>query len=225
MSTIGDIRFDLRVEGVAAGVIVARDRLVEPAGPDLLAEIAQAVQVASDRPVDEDRKKAVRNLLRYGRYKPTGRGKPASEYLLRSAGEARFPVINNLVDALNMVSLTSMLPISLIDFDRAGTTEFALRRGTAGEAYVFNQGGQTIGLEDLLLVSALPEDRPCANPVKDSMATKLVDGSTHVMAVIYASAELEQVARQATDQLAAAFAECGSVDGVHKTVLHPRSEV
>ena len=29
----------------------------------------------------------MRELLRYGGYKPTGRGKPASEYLVRAAGE------------------------------------------------------------------------------------------------------------------------------------------
>src|SRR5262245_25422439 len=60
----------------------------------------------------------VRDLLRHGGFKPAGRSKPASEYLVGALAEGRFPRINALVDACNVVSLHSGLPISLVDLDR-----------------------------------------------------------------------------------------------------------
>src|SRR4051812_32854911 len=51
--------------------------------------------------VDDKVRGAVRALLRHGGYKPSGRGKPASEYLQAAMAEARFPSINPLVDVCN----------------------------------------------------------------------------------------------------------------------------
>lgn len=56
---------------------------------------------------------------RNGRYKPTGRGKPANEYLLRAANDGTFPSINGLVDSNNLLSLEHMVPISVWDLDLA----------------------------------------------------------------------------------------------------------
>ncbi len=67
---------------------------------------------------DDSVRKSVRDLLRHGGYKPTGRGKPASEYLLGAAAGAPLPEINAAVDACNAVSLHSGLPISVVDLDR-----------------------------------------------------------------------------------------------------------
>lgn len=64
-------------------------------------------------------RKAVRDLLREGGFKPSGRSKPASEYL---AGVDSLGGINPVVDACNAASLHSGLPISVVDLDRhAGT--------------------------------------------------------------------------------------------------------
>src|SRR5687767_3750023 len=62
---------------------------------------------------------AVRDMLRHGGYKPTGRGKPASEYLVRTAEEDGIRSINLPVDACNVVSLHSGFPISVVDMDLA----------------------------------------------------------------------------------------------------------
>src|SRR6516225_9048227 len=48
---------------------------------------------------------AIRTMLRHGGYNPTGRGKPASEYLLRPARESAIRSINVAVDVCNIVSL------------------------------------------------------------------------------------------------------------------------
>src|SRR5262245_6392507 len=56
---------------------------------------------------DDAVREAVRVLLRQGGFKPTGRSKPASEYLLKAAREGTLSSINLAVDACNVVSLHS----------------------------------------------------------------------------------------------------------------------
>jgi DNA/RNA-binding domain of Phe-tRNA-synthetase-like protein len=209
---LGGIGVRLEVSGVSVGLAVARGLSLTAGSERIGGEIERAIREVLARPeaVIEARTKAVRDLLRHGKYKPTGRGKPASEYLLAAAREGRFPRINDLVDALNLVSLVHLLPISLIDLGRANTAEFAVRRGREGESYVFNVGGQVIELCDLLLVSALPEDRPLANPVKDSMAGKLGDSAEAVLGVVYAPPALAEEAGRCAADLAQALERAGA---------------
>lgn len=217
--TLDGIEIESQVDGLVAGLVVARGCRVAPAGPDLSQALDQAIAAAALRTDLEGPTKLVRDLLRHGRYKPTGRGKPASEYLVNAAKEGRFPRINNLVDANNLVSLESLLPISLVDLRRAGAHQFRLRRGRPGESYVFNAAGQTIELEDLLLVSRLPDDVACANPVKDSMATKLDEQAQDVLGVLYAPSGLHQVLTQATRRFAEVLANMAGAERVAQGVL------
>lgn len=217
---LGSIDVELAVDGVAVGLAVATGVTVAPAGPEQEAARAAALEAAQVAPADEARVAAVRNLLRHGSYKPTGRGKPASEYLLNAAREGRFPRINNLVDALNVVSLQHLLPISLVDLDKVGASAFVVRRGRAGEAFVFNAAGQTIEVTDLLSTAALPEDAALANPVKDSMRSKLGDSATRVLAVVYAPAALARVAERAAEDLGHAFsAYGGALSALHTAIV------
>lgn len=150
--------------------------------PAPLAEIASPAWLAgallADAPAPlqrgEDMRAAVRDLLRHGGYKPTGRGKPASEYLVRAAGDGTLGTINPAVDACNAVSLHSGLPISVVDLDRA-KPPFRIGLAAAGDSYVFNAAGQEIALSGLLCLH--DAQGPCANGVKDSQRTK-TDGST-----------------------------------------------
>lgn len=216
VATIEGVEISTNVEGLAAGVVVARGCAVGPAPEALTAEIAEAIRAAVE---DDAIKGAVRDLLRFGKYKPTGRGKPASEYLAKAAREDRFPAINNLVDVNNLVSLRTQLPISLIDVDRAGSEQLLIRRGRTGESYVFNTSGQEIGLEDLLLVASMPDDTPRANPVKDSMSSKLNDDSKNVVAVLYAPASLREGLEAATASFAALLTEYSGAGQVGHAVL------
>jgi DNA/RNA-binding domain of Phe-tRNA-synthetase-like protein len=102
----------------------------------------------------ETRIKAVRDMLRNGRYKPAGRAKPSSEYLLAAALDGSFPRVNPLVDAVNLASLKYMYPMSIFDADRAGQA-LLCRLGAPGEDYVFNSSGQKIDVEDLVCLCAL----------------------------------------------------------------------
>ena len=88
--------------------------------------------VASGPEGGDDRRQAVRRLLRQGGFKPSGRNKPAQEYLLRAAGpDGEWPAIYNAVDILNVVSLRSGLPISLIALNRL-QAPFVIRYGRPG---------------------------------------------------------------------------------------------
>lgn len=124
----------------------------------------------------------VRELLRHGGYKPTGRGKPASEYLIRAVGEGALGSINAAVDACNVCSLHSGLPISVVDLDLA-KAPFRIGVAAEGSSYVFNQGGQTIDLGGLLCL--FDAEGPCANAVKDAQRTKTTPATTRVMYVVW----------------------------------------
>jgi len=132
----------------------------------------------------EEVRAATRDLLRHGGYKPTGRGKPASEYLVRAVGEGKLGPINLVVDACNVASLHSGVPISIVDLDRAA---LPLRVGIApeGTRYVFNAGGQELDASGLLCLC--DAEGPCANAVKDAQRTKTHDGTTSALVVVWGS--------------------------------------
>ena len=131
---------------------------------------------------DEGVRTAVRDLLRHGGYKPTGRGKPASEYLVRAAAEGALGAINLAVDSCNAVSLHSGLPISVVDLDRA-RAPFRVGIAPHGSSYVFNAAGQEIDLAGLLCL--FDADGPCANAVRDAQRTKTTPETTETLSVVW----------------------------------------
>jgi DNA/RNA-binding domain of Phe-tRNA-synthetase-like protein len=173
-----------------------------------LAELLGRVRASGEAFLDPARKAAVRGMLRHGKYKPAGRSKPSSEYLLTAALEGEdpwggFPLVNGPVDANNAVSLAWGYPASIFDAAKSGR-ELQLSRGRAEEGYVFNPSGQEIDLEDLILIRRKTDSgawEACGNPVKDAMATKVFADCRDVVAVVYAPAadlpsELEACARR-----------------------------
>lgn len=131
---------------------------------------------------DEDLRAAVRDLLRHGGYRPTGRGKPSSEYLVRAASEGALRPINLVVDACNAVSLHSGLPISVVDLALA-EPPLSVAIAPEGSTYVFNPAGQEIRVDGL--VCLLDARGPCANAVKDAQRTKTHPGTTEVLALVW----------------------------------------
>jgi DNA/RNA-binding domain of Phe-tRNA-synthetase-like protein len=143
---------------------------------------------------DETVREAVRALLRHGGFKPAGRSKPASEYLVKAAAEGRLSSINLAVDACNVVSLHSGLPISVVDLDRARQP---LRVGIApeGASYVFNASGQVIDLAGLLCL--FDAEGPCANAIKDAQRTKTDEQTRRTLSLIWGTNALPDRAAQA----------------------------
>lgn len=144
---------------------------------------------------DADIKAPVRDLLRWSPpqqrgFKPTGRSKPASEYLLKALDKGWLSPekgINPAVDACNVVSLHSGLPISVVDADLA-TPPWRLGLCEPGTTYVFNPSGQVIDVGGL--ISLWDQEGPCAGPVKDSQRTKTHEGTTRTLSVIWGTREL-----------------------------------
>ncbi len=205
MTDDATVHIEVSAEGIAVGWIEARGCRVGTSSDDLRDEIIRdsaAAAESAEAPERLDRKKAVRDMLRHGAYKPTGRGKPASEYLLRAAAEGDFPAVNNLVDINNLVSVSTQLPISIVDLERTGSETFRIRWGREDEEYVFNPSGQVLGLRDLLLAAHLPSDSPCATPIKDCQATKTHDETKDVAGFIYAPIGLTHEAEAAAARMA-----------------------
>jgi hypothetical protein len=138
-------------------------------------------------------REAVRQLLRHGGFRPAGRSKPASEYLLKAVSEGRLTAINLAVDVCNIVSLHSGLPISVVDLDHA-REPFRVGIAPPGANYVFNAAGQTIAVGGLIcLFDALG---PCANAVKDAQRTKTGPETRSTLCLVWGSIALAGRAAQ-----------------------------
>jgi DNA/RNA-binding domain of Phe-tRNA-synthetase-like protein len=132
---------------------------------------------------------AIRDMLRHGGYKPTGRGKPASEYLVRAASEQSLGTINLAVDACNAVSLHSAFPISVIDLDQAAPP-FRIGVAAKGERYIFNRSGQEIDLAGL--VCLFDSNGACGNAIKDAQRTKTTPDTRRTLSIIWGCTVFEQ---------------------------------
>ena len=146
-------------------------------------------------PLDETGRTLVRNLLRHGGFKPSGRSKPASEYLIAAHSENRFPRINAAVDACNYASLFWGLPISLVDLDKV-SGELSVRICPPGTSYVFNPSGQVIDASGLLAI--YDSEGPTGTPVKDAQRTKTHDGTMYTLALVWGTNALPGRTEQAT---------------------------
>jgi DNA/RNA-binding domain of Phe-tRNA-synthetase-like protein len=142
---------------------------------------------------DDAVREAVRQLLRHGGFKAAGRSKPASEYLVRAAGEGRLASINAAVDVCNVVSLHSGLPISVVDLDRA-REPFRVGLAPSGASYVFNPAGQAIDLSGLLCL--FDAEGPCANAVKDAQRTKTGPDTRRTLSLVWGTVALPGRAEQ-----------------------------
>lgn len=161
---------------------------------------------------DDTVRARVRDLLRAGGFKPTGRSKPASEYLVKAVDEGWLSPargINAAVDACNAVSLHSGLPISVIDLDLA-RPPLRVAVCPPGSAYVFNPTGQVIDLGGLACL--WDAEGPCGGPVKDSQRTKTHDGTTRTLTVIWGTTALPGRTAQALAWYRALHASLGVVD-------------
>jgi DNA/RNA-binding domain of Phe-tRNA-synthetase-like protein len=163
-----------------------------PSPPDLQALLN--LQAAAPLRSDDAVREKVRQLLRHGGFKPTGRSKPASEYLLRAVGAGELASINLAVDACNAVSLHSGLPISVVDLDRA-RQPFRVAVAPAGSNYIFNASGQTIDVAGLLCF--FDAEGPCGNAVKDAQRTKTDGGTRRTLSLVWGTVALPGRAEQA----------------------------
>jgi DNA/RNA-binding domain of Phe-tRNA-synthetase-like protein len=113
--------------------------------------------------------------------KDPARYRGSAEALLRRLiGGKGMPRINNVVDAINLVSVESRLPIGLYDLAHVeGAVEF--RAGRAGETYK-GIGKYDLNLEDLPLFA--DAKGPHGSATSDSERTMVTLATTRVLAII-----------------------------------------
>jgi DNA/RNA-binding domain of Phe-tRNA-synthetase-like protein len=98
------VTIDPAVQNLVAGIAEARGVHVEPAAAALRSYCREVVDrtLADGIRGGDARRQSVRQLLRCGGFKPSGRNKPAQEYLLRTVNEEKqLPDIYNVVDLIN----------------------------------------------------------------------------------------------------------------------------
>ncbi len=137
----------------------------------------------------DNMQKGIRSLLKTFGFHPSGRSRPASEYLFKDlTNRGGFNYINNIVDINNHISLKYKLPISVFDLDKSGF-ELCLRVGGDSEEYVFNKEGQILSLKKLLLVAKTGAEA-IGTPVKDSQATKVFESTNKIAFFVYTSSNI-----------------------------------
>lgn len=206
----------LALHAVVATLPQRLEQVPSPTWLQALLRLDAEAPVRSSEPV----RLAVRDLLRVHGYRPTGRGKPSSEYLAAAVGDGRVGSINAVVDAGNVASLHSGLPISIVDLDLC-RTPLSVCVPPPGSKYVFNRSGQEIDVAGLL--SLCDAEGPCANAVKDAQRTKTHPATMRVLGVVWGALAPDAPHATATAAwLGALFARLGAaVDPVEVVALDP----
>jgi DNA/RNA-binding domain of Phe-tRNA-synthetase-like protein len=207
------VAIESAVSDLTVGLIEASQIVLAPSDPELVATCHSAVEnfKVTGPEGDDERRQAVRS-------------KPAQEYLARAAAESEaWPFILNAVDLLNVISLQSGLPISLLAVERTGSN-LLLRYGHAGESFVFNASGQTLDVQRLLCVCGEREGQmqPVGTPVKDSQLAKVQVGDQHVLGCLYAprSVVSDDDLMRWTRELARGWETWCGAQGVHCWLAH-----
>ncbi len=186
-----NVSFDLPDSNLRIGFLEAFDISVKPSSDKYIQIINDDIQemLSPSYAYPDNMQKGIRSLLKTFGFHPSGRSRPASEYLFKDLiNRGSFNYINNIVDINNHISLKYKLPISVFDLDKSGFN-LCLRVGQESEEYVFNKEGQILSLKKLLLV-AKTNAEAIGTPVKDSQATKVFEPTKNIAFFIYTSSNI-----------------------------------
>ena len=187
-----NIVFSLPPSKLRIGILEASGITVTSSPAEYVAEInSDIAKILQPNFIYPDHlKKGIRSLLRNFGFHPSGRNRPASEFLVKDVtNRGTFNSINNVVDINNHISLTTHLPISVLDLDVTGY-ELSIRLGMENESYVFNKEGQILSLKNLLTISRVPDIKAFGSPVKDSQESKIFEHTKNIIVCIYTSSNL-----------------------------------
>lgn len=111
--------------------------------------------------------------------------RPSGEALLRRVlrGDA-FPRISTVVDAYNLASMQSIIPISDFDKDRLASP-FQVRFAKNGESFTGIGMEKPLSLTEKMLVLADGKQVLCIYPYRDAEATKITEQTKNVLVVGY----------------------------------------
>ena len=145
-------------------------------------------------------KTIIRDLLRIGGFSPSGRNKPACEYLTKAIEKGWFTTdkgINAAVDCCNAISLHSQLPVSVIDI-RKTAPPYIIKICPEDTNYVFNPSGQTLRADGLLAL--WDQEEPCGTSVKDSQRSKTDEQTIRTLSVVWGHKDIKEYIDVVTEQ-------------------------
>jgi len=166
-----------------SGVVVRRERpeelqaLVEEA----IAEVKARYELSTLKDVPLFR--AYRDFFWRLGIDPT-KDRPSAEALVRRvlAGKP-FPAINNLVDAYNVASMRSGIPLATFDMDAVASWPLELRYARAGELFLGIGMREPVELSGRELVLADAEGPIAIYPHRDSDRTKITERTKRALVV------------------------------------------
>ena len=185
------VTFDLPESSLRVGFLEAFNIKVKPSSEKYQQKISSDINemLKPGYTYPDNMQKGIRSLLKTFGFHPSGRSRPASEYLFKDlTNRGGFNYINNIVDINNHISLKYKLPISVFDLDKSGN-QLCLRVGNDTEEYVFNKEGQILTLKKLLLVAKTGAEA-IGTPVKDSQATKVFEPTNKIAFFVYSSSNI-----------------------------------
>lgn len=186
---------ELQVDGGARGRVACfalwadevRVSTTGDAWAELGAEAAMLARLFAGRtPAEVPGVDEARRLYRAFGVDPT-RTRPSCEALLRRALKGQeLHRVNDVVDAGNLVSLRQLLPLGLYDLDRVQGDTVLVREGAQGEGYDgIRKGRVNLGGRPCLADAA----GPFGSPTSDSARTAIGEGTTRLLAVVFAPAD------------------------------------
>ncbi len=111
--------------------------------------------------------------------------RPSSERLLRRVVQGReLPTVNQLVDAMNLVSLTVQSPLGVYDWDRL-VPPVLVRIGRPEETFTSISGKQFHAGGRIVLVDG---DDVFGSPSQDAARTRVQEGTVRALAIVWAPA-------------------------------------
>ena len=217
MQVTPDEALKLKCPRTALGCVTARvEAAASPA--ELLAEmqarVSEILRLPEPRAVLESPAITTTRAAYKALGKDPARYRGSAEALLRRviAGKG-LPQINAVVDAINLVSVESRLPIGLYDLAHVNG-DIVFRAGRAGETY------KGIGKYDLNL-EGLPvfcdETGPHGSPTSDSERTMVTGETKHLVAVIISFGGPDPLARW-TQRLGDLFQRYASSSAIEQNV-------
>lgn len=182
-----EITIDRRIAEAAPALVLGCARAAvrtEPGSDALWAEMQDAARDAVADPAEPAARPpiaATREMYRrLGKDPSRYRGSPEA-LLRRSRAGKELYRIQNVVDAVNLVSLRTYLPIGLYDAAKL-RPPITLRRGAPGEAYD-GIGKEQLNLDGLPVLA--DAEGPFGSPTSDSLRTRVTGDTREVVAVVF----------------------------------------
>lgn len=202
------------------GVEVVKSRRSEDLFSKAVEEIRKLYRIENLK--DDPTMKAFRNFYWKIGIDPT-KQRPSSEALLRRVLRGKIPLINNVVDAGNIASIETLIPIGVYDLDKI-RGNLRIRFAKRGEKFYPIDGQEEILMENQIV---LADDEKVLHiyPYRDSKLTMVTESTKNVLIVACGvpGVEVEKVLEACKKASQYIVSLAGGKAGTCKIILPPHS--